>query len=297
MPQVRCGYPRVACDGPPVSLDRQRTSRVLSAMRRRLRRTITVTQYADRDPNMIRRYLLTVASALTLIGSPVGSAGQLNATDFFKLGAQLSLAEAAADGRTDELEKLVSKGADVNAQGVDGMTALYWAMAHSSKKGVNWLLTHRANPNVIFTRDGTSATSLAAMQEDSWFLIQVLLHGGDANIRNPLNEHTPIFDALAANLDLNVRTLIGVGADMNTYDHLGLTPLVEAAANQRYELVYDMLIAGADPTMTVPKGRGNKTILSVVRRSQVRPDAPPYQWQLKVIELLKQKGLDVEHGD
>jgi hypothetical protein len=265
----------------------------------RYRRCAMLEATADNDNTMMRRYLLIAASALILAGSPLGWAGQLNATDFFKLGAQpqLALAEAAANGRTDELEKLVSKGADVNAQGVDGMTALYWAMAHSSKKGVDWLLTHRANPNVIFTRDGTSATSLAAMQEDSWFLTQVLIHGGDPNIRNPLNEHTPIFDALAAHLDLNVRTLIGVGADMNTYDHLGMTPLTEAAANWRFEVVYDMLTAGADPRMTVPKGRGSKTLLTVIRHTPVPAGTPQYESKMKVIEFLKQQGLDVEHGD
>jgi uncharacterized protein len=217
--------------------------------------------------------------------------------DFFGAGPLTSLAEAAADGQTNKLDTLLASGANVNAQGVDGMTALYWAMAHSSRKGVSWLLDHGANPNITFARDGTSATSLAAMEADPWFLKEVLTQGGDVNVRNPLNEHTPILDVLATHRDDNVRALIAAGADMNTYDHLGLTPLVEAAANQRYELVYDMLNAGADPTMTVPKGRTNKTILTVVRRSRVPPDAPPYQWQLKVIHLLKKKGLDVEHGD
>lgn len=250
------------------------------------------------EDTMIRRYLQSSATALVLVASSPCWAIP-TAADFFKLGAQqqLSLAQAAADGRTDELEKLVSKGADVNAQGVEGMTALYWAMAHSSKKGVDWLLTHGANPNVIFTRDGTSATSLAATLEDSWFMTQILLHGGDPNIRNPLNEHTPIFDALAARRDDNVRALIAVGADMNTYDRLGMTPITEAAANWRFEIVYDMLSAGADPRMTVPKGRGSKTLLSVIRHTPVPPGTSQYESKMKVIEFLKQKGLDVEHGD
>ena len=134
------------------------------------------------------------------------------------------------------------------------------------------------------------------MREDPWFLKEVLAHGGDVNVRNPLNEHTPIFDALAVRLDDNVRALIAAGADMNTYDRLGLTPLIEAAANQRYKLVYDMLMAGADPTVGISKWKG-KTLLSVIRHSRVPPGAPPYEWQLKVIDLLRQKGLDVEHGD
>ena len=194
-------------------------------------------------------------------------------------------------------------GTNVNALGAEDMTALWWAMLHSSKKGVSWLLDHGANPNITFARNGTvflsgtSATSLAAMLADPWFLKEVLTHGGDVNYRNPLNLHTPIFDALASDRQDNVRALIAAGAEMNTYDHLQMTPLLEAAANQKFELVYDMLNAGADPTMTVARGKTNKTILTLVRTSSVSPDAPSYQWKLKVAELLRQKGLDVDHGD
>jgi uncharacterized protein len=251
---------------------------------------------------MIRRYLQASATALVLVVS-FNCWAALTASDFFKSGTQLSFVRAAAEGRTDELERLVAKGANVNALGADDMTALWWAMLHSSKKGVSWLLDHEANPNITFARSGTvflsgtSATSLAAMLADPWFLKEVLTHGGDVNYRNPLNLHTPIFDALAADRQDNVRTLIAAGAEMNTYDHLEMTPLLEAAANQRFELVYDMLNAGADPTMTIARGKTNKTILTLIRTSSVSPDAPSYQWKLKVAELLRQKGLDVDHGN
>jgi uncharacterized protein len=249
---------------------------------------------ADRDTTMMRRLILVLACAC--FGSSLCWAGQMNVREFFKSEAQLSLAEAAAEGHTDELQRLVTAGAQVNAPGAEGMTALYWALSRGSKKGVSWLLEHGADPNIIFVRDGTSATSLAAMQHDPWFLKEILAHGGDVNIRNPLNGRTPLFDALAGGRIDNARVLISAGADMNTFDHLGLTPLIEAAANQKYELVYDMLVAGADATVKIPKWKG-KTLLSVIRRSRLPPGSPPYEWQLKVIELLKQKGLDVEHGD
>jgi ankyrin repeat protein len=123
-----------------------------------------------------------------------------------------------------------------------------------------------------------------------------LAHGADMNIRNPLSGRTPLVEALFSMQNENVRTLIAAGADLNTLDTMGETPLIAAAAIQRYELVYDMLVAGADPTFSPPKWKG-KTILSVIRRSRIPPDAPPYQWKMKVIELLKQKGLDVENGE
>ncbi len=74
-----------------------------------------------------------------------------------------------------------------------------------------------------------------------------------------------------------------------------LTPLIEAAANQKYELVYDMLLQAQILTTKIAHWDG-QTLLSVIRRSRVPPGAPPYQWQLKVVELLKKKGLDVEQG-
>src|SRR5579885_1313166 len=91
----------------------------------------------------------------------------MNAKEFFKTSQEQSFAVAAADGRTEDLERLVAHGANVNARGLDGMTPLYWAMEHESKDGVSWLLNHGADPNAVFARDGTSATSLAAMSGNS----------------------------------------------------------------------------------------------------------------------------------
>jgi hypothetical protein len=187
----------------------------------------------------------------------------------------------------------IASGLDVNGPGGDA--ALYRAMARASKEEVARLLKQGANPNMVVRRDGTSAVSVAAMQEDPWFIREVLTHGGDANFRNPLSKNTPLFDAILARSNDNARILISAGADMNTLNHLGVTPMFVAAATQRYDLVYDMLKAGADPTIKV--GKTDKTILSVIRHSRVPPGAPPYEWQLKVIDLLKQKGIDVEHSD
>lgn len=244
-----------------------------------------------------RTFALCVARALVLQSCFSGwASGQMNANGFFKSDTERAVAEAAADGRTDRLQALVAAGADVNARGVDGMTALHWALLRSSRKGFAWLLEHGADPNVIFTQNGTSATSLAAKQEDDWFLKEVLAHGGNVNIRNPLNGRTPLVEAMASGRNGNVRILISAGADMNTFDHLGMTPLAAAAATQKYELAYEMLQAGADPTTKMPRLRG-ETLLSIIRRSRVLPGTPAYEWQLKVVELLRQKGLDVEHGD
>jgi Ankyrin repeats (3 copies) len=205
------------------------------------------------------------------------------------------VAESERAGSSGAAVRVPLPAASIDVKGHSPDAALYRAVMRASKDDVARLLQQRANPNAIVPRDGTSAVSVAAMREDPWFLKEVLAHGGDMNIRNPLSGRTPLVEAMMSGQNDNVRTLIAAGADMNTLDTLGMTPLIEAAANQKYELVYQMLIAGADPTISPAKWHG-KTLLSVIRRSTVPPDAPPYEWQLKVIALLKQKGLDVEHG-
>ena len=65
-----------------------------------------------------------------------------------------------------------------------------------------------------------------------------------------------------------------------------------AAASSRYEMVYDMLLDGAEPTFSTPKS-GN-ALVSVLRRSRAEPGTPLYEWLIKVKDLLKTKGLDVD---
>jgi ankyrin repeat protein len=56
-----------------------------------------------------------------------------------------------------------------------------------------------------------------------------------------------------------VMALLAAGADPNPFDYRGFPGLFNAAANQRYEMVYHMLQAGADPTFSTPK-RGNALV-------------------------------------
>lgn len=244
---------------------------------------------------LIRAGILVAA----ILAARVIRADGLRAEEFFGSTTQVAVAEAAANGRIDALDRLVASGADLNAIGRDGMTAAYWAVIHRSREGLHYLLQHGADPNVIYTHDGTAATSAAAMLEDSWFLQEVLSHRGDINIRNPVNGRTPLFESVYRDRDDNVRLLIAMGANMNTLDSEGGTPLVTAAANQRYQLVYAMLTAGADPTMATTwgakSGLGGVTMLTVMRHTAV-PTGSQYQWREKVSTLLRAKGLDVEHG-
>lgn len=221
------------------------------------------------------------------------NANSMNARDYFTSPVEVDFVEAVAAGDISKLERLVAHGADVNARGRDGVTPAFWAITHRSKRGLTFLLERGADPNVQYAPDGNSAMSASAMAADSWYLREIVGHGGNVNLLNPINRHSPIFDAIMGLRDENVQILIAAHADLNALDIRGNTPAMVAAGLWRYDWVYQLLIAGADPTIRRPAGT---TLLTLVRRVPIAPSNPRYPWKLKVVELLKERGLDVEHG-
>jgi ankyrin repeat protein len=240
----------------------------------------------------IRRLSLLIAFALVSTAC-IKDANSMNARDYFTSPAELAFVDAVSTGDVRKLERLVAQGADVNARGRDGMTPAFWALAHLSKGALAFLLEHGADPNAQLIPDGNSVMSISAMGNDSWYLREAIDHGGNVNLVNPVSCHTPIFDAMLALRDENVRILIAAHADLNTVDKMGNTPAIVAAGQWRYDWVYELLNAGADPTVRTPAGI---TLLTRVRRVPITPANPNYPWKLKVVELLKERGLDVDHG-
>jgi ankyrin repeat protein len=257
---------------------------------------------------MKKNYMrIWLAFAIAMLSNTTSYARSMKASDYFEAKPQIALAEAAAKGNTDKISQLLAERADVNAQGKEGMTALIWSILHQNKDGFQYLLEHGANPNLQMTEstltddgitDGNSAMSLAAMHEDIWYLSQVLKHGGNPNLVNPIKGVTPIFESIqlydAYHLRLeHVKMLIAAGANLNFQEKNGKTPLFWAAIANRYDIVYLMLKAGADPMI---ENKWGQTILSEIREDSTDPSHPLYQWRAKVIEFLKAKGVDVEHG-
>jgi ankyrin repeat protein len=199
--------------------------------------------------------------------------------------------DAVAAGDTVKLEKLHLAGADVNMRASDGMTPTLWAVAHQSKAGLTYLLDHGANPNVQTELEGYSATSFSAMVPDPWYLKEVLAHGGDVNLLNPHNGQTPIYESILTVQLPNSKILIDSGAQLNMLDQRNHTPAYLACIAQQFQVVYEMLVAGADPTTKV---FGGSTLLRCIKQSTILPSAPQYAWKLKVIDLLRSRGLDIQ---
>lgn len=75
------------------------------------------------------------------------------------------LVDAIQRGEAKVSEKLLAQGADVNARGRDGSTALHAAIVSNNRALYLELLNRGADPNICDDK-GTSVVHLAAKQDD-----------------------------------------------------------------------------------------------------------------------------------
>jgi uncharacterized protein len=254
---------------------------------------------------MLLRVTVTLVAAMTMGTGRTCYGASLQASLFFESGIDRDFAEAVAGGQPTKLDRLISRGAHVDTPGKDGMSYVYWAVINRSKDGLIYLLTHGADPNIIFDPTGakvaglpnilygSSPTAVAAKFEDPWFLRCLAEHGGDINLINSISRQSPLVEALASNRRENVRYLISRGANLNTIDSIGSTPLAMAIGVQKFDIAYELLAAGADPK--IPLARNGTTVLTGLRHTNI-PDPPQFEWRQKVIRLLEERGLDVANG-
>ena len=212
--------------------------------------------------------------------------------DFYDDDLTIQLARAAASGNTKRMDTLISKGADVNHVGKEGMTPLMWALGKKSKSGMRYLLERGANPNVPAKR-GLSVTMLTAGIEDTEYLEMVLAHGGDPNYVNTSTDVviTPLFMAIDNANAATAALLIRAGADLNYNKHMSkMTPMMDAATLNQWKIVYLLLEAGADYSIT---NSWNKTIAWHINEVRLVKNSENQIWHQKCVEFLRERGFEV----
>ena len=209
--------------------------------------------------------------------------------EFFFTKPDQELASAISWNRTGKIEKLLSKGVDVNCRGKDGITPLMWALIKGKKKSYRFLLEHGANPN-LRVRQGGSTISLAAIMKDSDYLRLALKHGGDPNFVDTESDQVLIIDAIMNRRKENVDLLIQHGADLNfRCEKINEFPLMDAAMLSEWDLVHKMIMAGADIHQ---KDAWGHTIVFEIEQYPAW-DEDQLEWREKVIEYIRAQGVDV----
>lgn len=154
------------------------------------------------------------------------------------------LPKAALFGRADIVRLLLEHGADVNAKGDDGSTALTIAIQNDGHiEIVNALLDRGADPNARL-RDGRTALILAA--HDPPIVRALLEKGADPSLSEEIRGETALKRAVNADEIDSVKALLTYGADVNTKDVDGYSALMAAAGRGQAGIVKLLLTKGVD---------------------------------------------------
>ena len=221
------------------------------------------------------------------------------------------VADAAMNGDTAAVRKLIAQKADVNVPQVDGGTALHWAVYRDDLALADLLLGAKANVKGA-NRVGMTPLAMAALYGNPAMIDRLLKAGADAKELSPNGETTVMFAARNGNPQA-VKLLVEAGADVNAREKLrGTTALMWAAEQRHPEAVKVLLASGADPAAKsagagLPRNYmanrvNTRTVdLAQARRKRAADAGRTYEEQLAIEqkegrELGGQRGLGVALG-
>ena len=159
--------------------------------------------------------------------------------------AEPTLVGAAETGDRATALRLLSKGANPNAPGPDGTTAIMWAAANDDLELVRALIAAKANVSQK-NQFGTTALTEAAILGSEKVIDALIKAGADPNTRNPEGE-TPLMAVARSGKVEAARRLLEAGADVNATESFGgQSALMWAAAQGQGDMVKLLASKGAD---------------------------------------------------
>lgn len=182
---------------------------------------------------------------------------------------------AANQNLTPVIRTLIEFGADVNAQGQSGQTALirsvsYLTTTERNKEipldSLRILLENGADPNLP---DNSGRTPLfwptlvyvdKRWQRNKAIFDLLIAYGADPTVRD--NDGNTLLHDFGDNLPI-FHALIEKGLDINARNHKGQTPLVCMAQERPFRTIKAMIAAGADIEIRDEQGRGLLHLLAV----------------------------------
>uniref|UniRef100_A0A182N044 Ion transport domain-containing protein n=1 Tax=Anopheles dirus TaxID=7168 RepID=A0A182N044_9DIPT len=191
---------------------------------------------------------------------------------------------AAGCGSLECVTLLLAQNVDINA-GIEKHSALHYAVMRNSKRCVEYLLAHGANPNTPQVYTQTPLHVAAALGYAD--CIELLLaHGADARSQFGQKKITALHFAASENYLDCVRLLVAAGANIDARNRDQQTPLHLACLSQCHETVTYLIAHRADVHAVYRDGR-TALHASIVKESRF--------WDC-TLSLLKAK-VDVNRAD
>jgi ankyrin repeat protein len=175
------------------------------------------------------------------------------------------MAQAALTGNVDILKMLLDAGVEVDERGADDQTPLMVLARTPNVEAVELLIKKGADVNAVEKWRGQTALMWAAAQKQPEMVKLLISKGANLNARSlpnnwerqvtaeprmkilPAGGLTPLLYATREGCTECVAALIKAGADLNLPDPEGVTPLVMAGMNARWDSMKLLFEAGANP--------------------------------------------------
>ena len=232
--------------------------------------------------------------------------------DAMNLYGSSPLAEAVKIGDAGLVQKLLDAGADIEAENQDGQSALLLAARAGALDVARLLVRQGADVNRREAWRGQTALMWAADEHQPELVRFLIEQGADVHVRANANEWpsqitsepraqyrptgglTALLYAGRSGCSACVAALLDAGADIDRPNPDGVTPLMVAIDNARYDTAKLLLERGANPHIADWWGR---TALYVAADSSSfagrRPAGPPSATSAhEVIGLLLAAGVD-----
>jgi len=224
------------------------------------------------------------------------------------------LMEAAIVGHTEIIGLLLDAGADVESPSYEGQTALMAVARNGNVAAARLLLDAGADPNAFETWGGQTAIMWAAARRHPDMIRVLAERGADPNARSydrvwerrttaeprPKNYDTggmtAALFAAREGCSACIAVLKAVGADLDAGNRNGVTPLLIALLNLRWDTAVALIDADADPTQWDVFGRSPAyvTVDLDALLSSGHPDIPSSDATkpLAVLERLLEAGAN-----
>ncbi|MCP5146148.1 MAG: ankyrin repeat domain-containing protein [Gammaproteobacteria bacterium] len=150
------------------------------------------------------------------------------------------LTDAARDNDAARVQQLIKAGADVNARGPDGGTALLWAAHFADADLVRALLKAGADPSVA-NLFGATPISEAAEVGSAAIIEQLLKAGVDPNSTNPEGQQPLMVVARTGRTDA-AEVLLRHGAEVDARESWGGQTALMWAASQGHPAMIELLL-------------------------------------------------------
>jgi len=187
------------------------------------------------------------------LGVGARPASPARATQPARMAGPASLLDAAESGDVEQLRRELAAGADVNAEGRDGMTAVASAARGASHASVAALLQQGASPH---TPDDAGRTPLmfAAMADDVESIRLLMAAGAHVDATDGRGR-SPLWHAASSNASRAAAALARPPV-LDLADADAVTPLLVAASRGHTAVTQVLLKAGADVKRRSRNGNG-----------------------------------------